>query len=387
MAYTSLNFIDIDSLLTEEEIMIRQSVRDFVEEKINPLLQDCNRNESFPHQLIKDFGSLGLLGSNLHGYGCAGLGQVAYGLTMQELERGDSGIRSFCSVQGALVMYPIYTFGSEKQKQKFLPKLATGELVGCFGLTEPDAGSNPGGLKTTAKKVKDGYLLNGNKMWITNGCVSDIAIIWAYLDGVIRGFIVEKDFPGFSTSTMKGKFSLRVSVTSELHFQNCHVPETHLLPNSQGLKSPLSCLTQARYGISWGVLGAANACYHTALEYSKTREIFGEPQARYQLVQAKLAHMVQELSKAQLLALQLGRLKEKNQLQHWQVSLGKMNNCKMALDIARNARDMLGANGIIDEYPIIRHMMNLETVNTYEGTEDIHKLVIGAEVTGIQAFR
>lgn len=387
MAYTSLNFIEIDNLLTEDELMIRQSVRDFVDDKIQPLLQDCNRSEKFPNQLIKEFGNLGLLGSNLEGYGCAGLGDVAYGLTMQELERGDSGIRSFCSVQGALVMYPIYTFGSEEQKQKFLPELASGNLVGCFGLTEPDAGSNPGGLKTTAKKVKDGYTLNGNKMWITNGCIADIAIVWAYLDGVIRGFIVEKDFSGFSTTTMKGKFSLRVSVTSELHFQDCFVPETHLLPNSQGLKSPLNCLTQARYGISWGVLGAANACYDTALQYSQTREIFGKPQARYQLVQIKLARMVQELSKAQLLSLQLGRLKEKDQLKHWQVSLGKMNNCRMALDIARDARDMLGANGIIDEYPVIRHMMNLETVNTYEGTEDIHKLIIGAEITGIQAFR
>lgn len=387
MSYTSLNFIDIDSLLTEEEIMIRQSVRDFVDDKIEPLLQDCNREESFPHQLIKDFGNLGLLGSNLKGYECAGLGDVAYGLTMQELERADSGIRSFCSVQGALVMYPIYTFGSDEQKQKFLPELAKGNLIGCFGLTEPDAGSNPGGLKTTAKKVKGGYLLNGNKMWITNGCIADISIVWAYVDGVIKGFIVEKDFVGFSTSTMKGKFSLRVSVTSELHFQDCFVPDTHLLPNSQGLKSPLSCLTQARYGISWGVLGAANTCYQTALDYSKVREIFGKPQARYQLVQMKLANMVQELSTAQLLALQLGRLKEKGQLKHWQVSLGKMNNCRMALDIARNARDILGANGIIDEYPVIRHMMNLETVNTYEGTEDIHKLIIGAEITGIEAFR
>lgn len=385
--YNSLNFIDIDSLLTEEEIMVRQSVRDFVSSNVEPLLQDCNRNETFPNQLIKKFGNLGLLGSNLKGYGCAGLGDVAYGLTMQELEKADSGIRSFCSVQGALVMYPIYTFGSEEQKQKYLPELAKGMQIGCFGLTEPDAGSNPGALKTTAKKVDGGYLLNGNKMWITNGCIADIAIVWAYVDGVIKGFIVEKDFAGFSTSTMKGKFSLRVSVTSELHFQDCFVPDTHLLPNSQGLKSPLSCLTQARYGISWGVLGAANACYHTALNYSKNREIFGKPQARYQLVQMKLANMVQELSKAQLLALQLGRLKEKNQLKHWQVSLGKVNNCKMALDTARNARDILGANGIIDEYPVIRHMMNLETVNTYEGTEDIHKLIIGAEITGIQAFR
>ncbi|MBE8221694.1 MAG: acyl-CoA dehydrogenase [Bdellovibrionales bacterium] len=391
MSYTSLNFIDIDSLLTEEEIMIRQSVRDFVSDKIEPLLQNCHREEVFPHQLIKDFGRLGLLGSSLKGYGCSEpgseLGPVAYGLTMQELERGDSGIRSFCSVQGALVMYPIHTFGSKEQKEKFLPGLAKGDLIGCFGLTEPDAGSNPGGLKTTAKKVDGGYILNGNKMWITNGCVADVAVVWAHVEGVIKGFIVEKDFEGFSTSTMKGKFSLRVSVTSELHFQDCFVPDKNLLPNSQGLKSPLSCLTQARYGISWGVLGAANSCYKTALDYSKVREIFGKPQARYQLVQAKLSYMVQELSKAQLLSLQLGRLKEKSQLKHWQVSLGKMNNCKMALDIARIARDMLGANGIIDEYPIMRHMLNLEAVNTYEGTEDIHKLVIGAEVTGIQSFR
>jgi glutaryl-CoA dehydrogenase len=389
--YESLNYMDVDSLFSEEELSIRTTVRDFVESEVIPQLQQANRNEKFPEGLIPRMGALGLLGSSLKGYGCAGIGHVAYGLVMQELERGDSGVRSAASVQGALVMYPIFAYGSEAQKQKYLPKLAKGELIGCFGLTEPDFGSNPGGMLTRADKVAGGYRLNGNKMWITNGSVADVAIVWAKLDGAegkkIRGFIVDKGTPGFSTSLMKGKFSLRVSITSELHLQDCVVPEENLLPGVEGLKGPLGCLTQARYGIAWGVLGAANACYHTALHYSRARQIFDGPMARFQLVQAKLAKMVQEISKAQLLALQLGRMKEAGKLQPHHVSLAKMNNCRMALDCARDARDLLGANGIIDEYPVIRHMMNLETVNTYEGTEDIHRLVIGAEVTGVSAYR
>ncbi len=387
-SYESLNYMQEDALLTSDEIMVRDSVRDFVEEEIIPTLQAANRDEKFPMQLIPRFGEMGLLGSTIEGYGCAGLGPVAYGLVMQELERGDSGIRSFCSVQGALVMYPIFAYGSEEQKEKYLPKLAKAELIGCFGLTEPDAGSNPGGMLTKAEKVPGGYKLNGNKMWITNGCISDIAVVWARLEGEVRGFIVEKGTKGFSTSTMKGKFSLRVSVTSELHFEDCVVPENSILPNGKGLKAPLGCLTQARYGIAWGVLGAANSCYHTALNYALERNIFDQkPLAHYQLAQAKLVKMVQEITKGKLLVIQAGRLKEKGELEPYHVSLIKMNNCRMALDVSREARDMLGGNGIIDEYPVIRHMMNLETVNTYEGTEDVHRLVIGQKITGAPAFR
>lgn len=385
--YESLNYMDVDSLFSEEELAIRTTVRNFVEAEVLPHLQQANREEKFPSGLIRKMGELGLLGSSLQGYGCAGIGHVAYGLVMQELERGDSGIRSAASVQGALVMYPIHAYGTEAQKQKYLPKLAKGEWIGCFGLTEPDFGSDPGGMITRAEKVSGGYKLNGNKMWITNGSVADLAIVWAKLDGRIRGFIVDKGTPGFTTSLMKGKFSLRVSVTSELHFHDCVIPEENLLPGAEGLKGPLGCLTQARFGIAWGVIGAANSVYNTALNYTKERKIFDGPMARFQLVQAKLSKMVQEISKAQLLAVQLGRMKEAGKLKPHHVSLAKMNNCRMALDCARDARDLLGANGIIDEYPIIRHMMNLETVNTYEGTEDIHRLVIGAEVTGISAYR
>jgi len=379
--------MDEDSLFTSEELMIRQTVRDFVNEEIIPVLQESHRSEQFPKQLIPRFGELGLLGSTIQGYGCAGLGHVAYGLVTQELERGDSGIRSFCSVQSSLVMYPIYAYGSEAQKQKYLPKLATAEMIGCFGLTEPDAGSNPGGMLTKIEKVKGGYKINGNKMWITNGSIADIAIVWGRLDGVVRGFIVEKNTPGFTTTLTKGKFSLRVSVTSELHFKDCVVPEDAILPNVEGLKGPLGCLSQARYGIAWGVIGAANMCFHTALNYAKERPIFDKPLAGYQLAQAKLVKMAQEITKAQLLCIQMGRIKEKGKLQPHQISLAKMNNCKMALETAREARDMLGGNGIIDEYPVIRHMMNLETVNTYEGTEDIHRLVVGQELTGLSAIR
>lgn len=387
-SYESLNYMLEDGLFTSEELMIRDSVREFVEEEVIPTLQEANRSEKFPMHLVPRFAEMGLFGSTIQGYGCAGLGHVAYGLVMAELERGDSGVRSFCSVQGGLVMYPIYAYGSEAQKDKYLPKLAKGEMIGCFGLTEPDAGSNPGSMLTKAEKVSGGYKLNGNKMWITNGCVSDVAVVWAKLDGEVRGFIVEKGTKGFTTSTMKGKFSLRVSTTSELHFHDCVVPEDAMLPNVKGLKGPLSCLTQARYGIAWGVLGAANACYDVALNYSKERTIFdGKPLSSYQLAQAKLVKMVQEITKGKLLVLQAGRLKEAGKLEPHHVSLCKMNNCRVALDVARDARDMLGGNGIIDEYPVIRHMMNLETVNTYEGTEDIHRLVIGQKITGTAAFR
>jgi glutaryl-CoA dehydrogenase len=388
LPYESLNYMEEDGLFTSEELMIRDTVREFVSEEIIPTLQEANREEKFPTKLIPRFGEMGLLGSTIQGYECPGLGHVAYGLVMAELERGDSGIRSFCSVQGALVMYPIFAYGSEEQKQKYLPKLAKAQLIGCFGLTEPDAGSNPGAMRTKAEKVPGGYKLNGNKMWITNGSVADIAIVWARLDGEVRGFIVEKGTKGFSTSLMKGKFSLRVSVTSELHLEDCVVPENAILPNGKGLKAPLGCLTQARYGIAWGVLGAADACYHAALNYAKERTIFdGKPLSNYQLAQAKLVKMVQEITKGKLLVLQAGRLKEAGKLQPHHVSLCKMNNCRVALDVAREARDMLGGNGIIDEYPVIRHMMNLETVNTYEGTEDIHRLVVGQQITGTAAFR
>lgn len=384
--YDSLNYVDIESVYTEEQKSIRDSVRSFMDADVIPTLQDSFRNEKFPEHLIPKFGELGLLGANLKGYGCAGIDTISYGLVMQEIERADSGLRSFASVQGALCMWPIYTYGSEEQKEKYLPKMATGELIGCFGLTEPDYGSNPGGMITTAKKTDKGYVLNGNKMWITNGLIAGIAIVWAKLDGKIRGFIVERGTPGFSTSEMKGKFSLRVSPTAELHFENCEIPEENLLPRVEGLKGPLSCLSQARFGISWGVIGAANMCYHTALNYVKEREMFDKPLASYQLVQAKLAKMVQGISMAQTLVVHLANLKEQGKLTPPMISLAKMNNCRMALDVARDARDMLGGNGIIDEYPVIRHMMNLETVNTYEGTEDIHRLIIGKEVTGIQSF-
>ncbi len=383
------NFMDEDSLLNNDEIMMRDSVQAFVSKEVVPELQQCHRDEKFPLHLIKRFGEMGLLGSTIEGYGCPGIGPVAYGLLMQELERADSGIRSFCSVQGALVMYPISAYGSDAQKEKWLPQLAAGEKVGCFGLTEPDAGSNPGGMLTRAEKVTGGYKINGNKMWITNGCLADVAIVWAKLDGEIQGFIIEKGTPGFTTSTMKGKFSLRVSVTSELHFQDCIIPEENRLPEAKGLKSALGCLSQARFGIAFGVLGAAITCYQVALDYAKKRTLFSaeKPLAAFQLAQSKLVKMVQEITKGQLLAIQLGRLKERGSIQPHHISLAKMNNCRVALDIARESRDLLGANGIIDEYPIIRHLMNLETVNTYEGTEDIHRLVIGQQITGFAAYR
>lgn len=385
--YESLDYLGIESHFTKDELMIRDSVREFAESEIIPRLQKAHQDEEFPKEIIPGIAELGLLGANLEGYGCSGIGDVSYGLVMQELERADSGVRSFASVQGALVMYPIYTYGSEEQKKKYLPKLQSAEMIGCFGLTEPDAGSNPGGMATKAEKVKGGFELTGNKMWITNGCIADLAVVWAKLDGKVRGFIVEKGTKGFTTSKMTGKFSLRVSVTSELHFDRCFVPEENLLPGVASLRGPLSCLTQARHGIGWGVIGAANTCYHTALNYAGDRIIFDKPLSHFQLAQAKLVKMVQEITKAQLLALQCGRMKEKGELKPHHVSLLKMNNCKMALETARDARDLLGANGIIDEYPVMRHLMNLETVNTYEGTEDVHRLVVGSEITGAPAFR
>jgi glutaryl-CoA dehydrogenase len=339
-------------------------------------------------ELIPEIGALGVLGANLPTeYGCAGLGEVAYGLAMQELERGDSGLRSFASVQGALVMYPIHEYGSDEQKSHWLPKLAAGEKIGCFGLTEPDFGSNPGGMTTRAEKISDGYVLNGAKMWITNGTIADIAVVWAKLDGRVHGFLVERGWKGFTAPEQKRKHSLRASVTSELILQDVHVPETHLLPRARGLKAPLSCLTAARYGIAWGAVGAAEACFHTAVEYAKTRVQFDKPIASFQLVQAKFAEMLTEITKAQLLDLQLGRLKEVGKATSQMVSLAKRNNVAMALDVAREARDILGANGITGEYPIMRHMCNLESVKTYEGTHSIHTLVLGEEITGIPAYR
>ena len=386
---SAYDFLNIDSLFTREELMVRDTTADFVNKEIRPLLQKAHREESFPEQIIPRLAEMNLLGANIKGYDCAGLNPRAYGLIMQELERADSGLRSFCSVQGALVMWAVFSHGSEEQKQEFLPQLASAKKIGCFGLTEPDAGSDPASLKCHAKKVKGGWVLNGNKMWITNGSLSDLAVVWAKEseNNQIQGFLVEKDFKGFSTSLMKGKFSLRVSVTSELHFQDCFVPDSHILPKATGLKSALECLNQARYGIAWGVVGSAMECYQTALNYAGQRIIFNKALSSTQLAQAKLVKMVQDITLAQLLNFHISVLKEKGELKPEQISLAKMNNCQMALQTTRQARDMLGANGIIDEYPVIRHLLNLETVNTYEGTEDVHRLSIGRFLTGHQAFK
>lgn len=366
--------------------MIRDTVREFVSDEVMPTIDQHFEAGTFPTDLIPKIGELGLLGANLEGYGCAGLGPVAYGLIMQELERGDSGIRSFVSVQGALVMWPIYTYGTEEQKEKWLPGMAKGEKIGCFGLTEPDFGSNPGGMITRAEDRGDHYEISGAKMWITNGNVADVALVWAKLDGVIRGFLVETDRPGFTAREQKGKFSLRASVTSELVLEGVKIPKENILPGVQGLKGPLSCLTQARGGIAWGAIGAAMACYDEALEYSKTRVQFGRPIGGFQLVQQKLVYMVTEITKAQLLALQLGRLKEKGEANFNQVSMAKRNNVYIALEIARLARDVLGANGVTHEYQSGRHMCNLESVKTYEGTHDIHTLILGQAITGLSAI-
>lgn len=382
------DYYQMDDLLQEDEKMIRDSVRNWVDEAVMPIISEYYQKGEFPRHLIPMMGELGLLGANLpEEYGCAGVNNVAYGLMMQELERGDSGIRSFASVQGALVMYPIFQYGTEEQRRKYLPKLATGELVGCFGLTEPDHGSDPGSMKTYARKDGNTYILNGSKMWITNGTIADIAVVWAKLDGVVRGFIVEKGTPGFEAPEIKNKLSLRASVTSELVFEDCRIPEENLLPNVQGLRGPLSCLTQARYGIAWGAIGAAMACYDEALQYAKERIQFDKPIASFQLVQNKLVYMLTEITKMQLLTLQLGRLKDSGKMKHTQVSLAKRNNVFHAREIARMARDILGASGIVDEYQSMRHMANLESVYTYEGTHDIHTLVLGADITGIEAYR
>ncbi len=385
--FQGVDYFDLDDVLEDDEILVRNTVREFVEDKVIPIIEKHNRESTFPKELIPIIGELGLIGSTLpEKYGCAGMNNVAYGLVMQELERGDSGIRSFASVQGALVMYPIYTFGTEEQREHWLPKLASGEKIGCFGLTEPDYGSNPSGMKTRAEKKGDRYILNGAKMWITNGTIADVAVVWAKLDGEIRGFLVEKGTKGFSAPEMKGKHSLRASVTSELVLEDCEIPEENLLPESGGLKSPLMCLNQARYGIAWGVLGAAMACYHTALDYSQTRIQFDKPIGSFQLIQEKLTHMVTEITKGQLLCWKLGRMKDAGTLKHTQVSMAKRNNCYHALEIARMSREILGANGILDEYPVMRHAANLESVKTYEGTHEIHTLIIGQDVTGIAAF-
>lgn len=385
--YTGVDYFNMDELLSEDEIMVRDSVRDFVSAEIIPIIEEYNRESKFPHHLISKMAELSLFGITLpQKYGCAGMNSVVYGLAMQELERGDSGIRSFVSVQSSLVMYPIYTFGSEEQKDFWLPKLASGEKIGCFGLTEPDFGSNPGGMITKAEKVDGGYVLNGAKMWITNGTIADVAVVWAKLDGKVKGFLVEKGAKGFTAPEMKGKHSLRASVTSELIFDNVFVPETNLLPNSDGLKSPLMCLNQARYGIAWGVVGSMMACYDSALSYAKSRIQFGKPIAGFQMTQEKLVYFLTEITKAQLLNLQLGRLKDSGKLRFQQVSMAKRNNCEVALTIARMSREILGANGILDEYPVMRHAANLESVKTYEGTHEMHTLIIGEDITGLPAF-
>ena len=387
------DFFDIDSALSEEERAVRASVRQFVDERIIPVIGDCYVEGRFPKEIVPGLAELGVFGANLpEEYGCAGLNNVSYGLIMQELERGDSGIRSFASVQGALVMYPIFAFGSDEQKKHYLPKMAAGEIIGCFGLTEPDFGSNPSGMISMAKEQTDGsWVLNGAKMWITNGSQAKVAIVWAKTNGdksdkSIRGFIVPTDTPGFTAKDQKGKLSLRASDTSELVFQDVHLPKDAILPKSGGIKSPLMCLTQARYGISWGVIGAAMACYEEALAYSTSRVMFDKPIAGFQLQQQRLAVMLTEIVKAQLVSLHLGRLKDAGKLTPQQVSLAKRNNCDIASNVAREARRLLGANGILAEYASMRHMANLESVYTYEGTHDIHTLILGQAVTGLSAF-
>jgi glutaryl-CoA dehydrogenase len=384
--FKAADFYQIDDLFTDEERMARDTVREWVSAEFMPIIEHHNRNATFPAEVIPGLGEMGVLGASLHGYECAGMSPTAYGLVLQELERGDSGLRSFVSVQGSLCMYPIHTYGSEEQKQKYLPKMASGELIGCFGLTEADFGSNPGGMITRAVDDGDSYVLNGSKYWITNGCVADLAIVWAKLDGEVRGFIVDKGTKGYSTNTIKNKFSLRASVTSELVFEDCRIPKANLLGEVTGLKGPLSCLNQARFGIAFGAVGSAMAVYDEALRYAQNRIQFDRPIARFQLVQNKLVWMVNEITKGQLLTWRLGRLKESGRLHHTHVSLAKRNSCWMALECCRLARDILGANGITDEYQVMRHMCNLESVITYEGTHDIHALIVGREITGENAI-
>ena len=389
-----IDFYDIDTVLAEEERAVRDSVRQFVDERVLPIIGKCYVDGRFPKELIPEMAALGVLGANLpEEYGCAGLNNVSYGLIMQELERGDSGIRSFASVQGALVMYPIYAFGSEEQKRRLLPAMAKGEVIGCFGLTEPDYGSNPSGMITMAREQSDGtWIINGGKMWITNGSQAQVAVVWAKTnddksDKSIRGFVIPTNTPGFTAKDQKGKLSLRASDTSELVFQDVCVPADAILPKSGGLKSPLMCLTQARYGISWGAIGAAMACYEESLSYARNRVMFDKPLAGFQIQQARLADMVTEIVKAQLVSLHLGRLKDRGTMTPQQVSLAKRNNVNMATDIAREARRLLGANGILAEYGAMRHMANLESVYTYEGTHDVHSLILGQAVTGLNAFK
>ncbi len=392
MGFTGVDFYQLDGSFSEEERAVRDTVRAWVDEHLMPVIGECYIEGRFPKQLIPGLAELGVLGANLpEQYGCAGLNNVAYGLIMQELERGDSGIRSFASVQGALVMYPIHVFGSDEQKAHWLPRLAAGKDIGCFGLTEPDYGSNPGGMITTARETKDGWVLNGTKMWITNGSQATVAIVWAKTGAVddvksIRGFIVPTNTKGYAAKDQKGKLSLRASDTSEIHLDNVQVPKDALLPKSGGIKSPLSCLTQARYGISWGAIGAAMACYDEALDYAKNRVMFGKPIGATQIQQVRLADMLTEITKAQCLTLQLGRLKDAGKATPQQVSLAKRNNVSMACDIAREARRLLGANGILVEYHSMRHLANLESVYTYEGTHDMHSLILGEAVTGLSAF-
>jgi glutaryl-CoA dehydrogenase len=390
--FQGTDFFDIDSQLSDEERMIRDTVREWVEDRVMPIIGEAYINRTFPRDLIAEIGELGMLGANLpEEYGCAGLNNVAYGLIMQELERGDSGIRSFASVQGALVMYPIYAFGSEEHRREWLPKLASGEKIGCFGLTEPDYGSNPAGMITTAKKVDDGWLINGTKMWITNGSMADVSVIWAQTGELgdtkgIRGFVVPTDTPGFTARDQKGKLSLLASDTSELHLDDVHVPDSALMPETTGLKNPLMCLTQARYGIAWGAIGAAMACYDEARSYAGERVMFGGPIGGKQIQQVRLADMVTQITLGQLMCLRLGRMKDDGTMTPQQVSMAKRNNCDIATDIAREARRLLGGNGILVEYHSMRHMANLESVYTYEGTHDIHSLILGQAVTGLNAF-
>jgi glutaryl-CoA dehydrogenase len=391
MPSSPTDYFAVEDLLTVEERQVRDTIRRFVDDEYLPLVREHFAAATFPTELTQRLAELGCFGPTIpQEYGGAGLNSVSYGLMAQELERGDSGLRSYASVQSSLVMFPILSFGSEAQKQEWLPRMARGEAIGCFGLTEPDYGSNPGGMITRATREKGGFVLNGTKRWITNGSIADVAIVWAKLEeggrDTIRGFLVEKERAGFERPLMHGKWSLRASITSELILEDCHIPEENLLPLTGGLKSPLMCLTQARFGISWGAIGAAIACYECALDYAKTRKVFQRPIGGYQLVQAKLVEMMVEITKAQLVAWRLGRLKEAGEMRNEQVSLAKMNNVSWALRIAREARDILGANGITDDYPIMRHMMNLETVNTYEGTEDIHRLTLGRDITGLGAF-
>ena len=385
--FRGVDYYGFDELLTEEQRMMRDAVRDWVEAKFLPVVTQHHRDGTFPQELARDLGEMGVFGATLRGYGCAGLDNVAYGLIMQELERGDSGLRSFASVQSGLVMYPIYSYGSDAQKDRWLPRLQSGAALGCFGLTEPDHGSDPGSMKTRALKKGSEYVLNGTKLWITNGSVADVAVVWAKGDdGEIGGYLVEKGTPGYSTLDIHGKFSMRASITSELAFADCRIPLENKLPGVKGLKGPLSCLSQARYGIAWGVIGAAMACYDWSLQYAQQRIQFNKPIGSFQLVQQKLVWMITEITKAQLLCLRLGQLKDAGRVRPQQISMAKMNNVQMALDTARLARDILGAAGIVDEHPIIRHMMNLETVNTYEGTHDIHTLIVGRDITGLDAF-